>query len=240
MTTCGHALTGMDTLTDTAHATDTEHGMADEQRSQTTRRRLPLGLQAGIVLAFVAVAAGIASILWQPEPGPPGDASAEAGFARDMSTHHAQAVDMALTIRDRTEDERLRQFAIDIVLTQQAQIGMMAGWLQLWELRPTGYEPPMAWMGHDNHSSGGSSGVLMPGMATPQQLAELQSLPVDEAEILFLQLMIAHHLGGVDMARALLERSDNDVVVNLAQSIIDGQQAEIELMNAWLADRLAQ
>lgn len=205
-------------------------GVAD--RPAPARRGLSPGLQAGIVLAILALVAGVASILWQPGETTPGDTSAEAGFSRDMAEHHAQAVDMALIIRDRTEDEALRQFTIDIALTQQSQIGMMSGWLQLWGLRPTGSEPSMAWMGH-NHSATG----LMPGMATTQQLADLRTLPIDEAEVSFLRLMIAHHLGGVDMARALLARSDNEVVTRLAQSIIDGQQAEIDLMNLWLAQR---
>ena len=201
-------------------------------RSSAARRGLSPGLQAGIVLAVLAVLAGLASIVWQPGQSTPDDTSAEAGFARDMAEHHAQAVDMALIIRDRTDDDALRQFTIDIVLTQQSQIGMMAGWLQVWGLRPAGGEPNMAWMDHDHDATG-----RMPGMATPQQLAGLRSMPLPEAEVSFLRLMIAHHLGGVDMARALLARSDHDVVTRLAQSIINGQQAEIGLMNLWLAER---
>lgn len=50
-----------------------------------------------------------------------------------MSDHHAQAVEMALLARDRTNDEELRRFALDIILTQQAQIGQMQGWLAVWE-----------------------------------------------------------------------------------------------------------
>jgi hypothetical protein len=54
---------------------------------------------------------------------PPGDGSPEAGFARDISVHHAQAVEMAEIVRDRTESEEVRTLATDIALTQQAQIG---------------------------------------------------------------------------------------------------------------------
>jgi hypothetical protein len=60
---------------------------------------------------------------------PPGDGSAEAGFARAMMVHHAQAVGMAEIVRDKTENEDVRILATDIALTQQAQIGQMQGWL---------------------------------------------------------------------------------------------------------------
>jgi uncharacterized protein (DUF305 family) len=79
-----------------------------------------------LVLA-VAVAAG-ALFLWASSR-PPQEGSAEAGFALDMMVHHAQAVEMAEIVRDRTENPQTRTLATDIALTQQAQIGQMQGWL---------------------------------------------------------------------------------------------------------------
>jgi uncharacterized protein (DUF305 family) len=90
---------------------------------------------------------------------PPGNDSAEAGFARDMIVHHAQAVQMAEIIRDKTNSDDMRLLAADISLTQQAQVGIMQGWLEVWGLPITGEEPAMAWMGHPIDG-------LMPGMAT--------------------------------------------------------------------------
>jgi uncharacterized protein (DUF305 family) len=58
---------------------------------------------------------------------PPGNDSAEAGFARDMIVHHAQAVQMAEIIRDKTNSDDMRLLAADISLTQQGQIGIMQG-----------------------------------------------------------------------------------------------------------------
>ena len=60
----------------------------------------------------------------------PGDTSPEAGFARDMSVHHAQAVELAFLVRDRTDDPEVRTMAYDIINTQRAQLGMFSGWLQ--------------------------------------------------------------------------------------------------------------
>ena len=158
----------------------------------------------------------------------PGDDSAEAGFARAMADHHAQAVTMADIIRDRTEDPVLKTTATDIVLTQQSQIGRMQGWLDVWGLPLSSTDPPMAWMGHDGP---------MPGMAARAEINSLSTLPVAEAEIEFLQLMIAHHEGGIAMAEAILERTDREEVVTLATAIAESQRVEIVQMEQLLADR---
>jgi uncharacterized protein (DUF305 family) len=89
----------------------------------------------------------------------PGENSPEVGFARDMMTHHAQAVDMATVLRDRTADTEMRQLALDIMLTQQAQIGQMQGWLNVWGYPIASIEPAMAWMEMPTTDP-------MPGMAT--------------------------------------------------------------------------
>jgi uncharacterized protein (DUF305 family) len=80
-------------------------------------------------------------------------------------------------------------------------------------------------------------GDPMPGLATPEQIAELWSLTGVEAERLFLTLMIAHHKGGIEMAEALLERSDYPSVTALAQGVVTVQTTEISVMEAMLAER---
>ncbi len=160
----------------------------------------------------------------------PGNASADAGFARDMMTHHAQAVDMATLLRDRTDDPEMRQLALDIMLTQQAQIGQMQGWLTLWGYPIASTDPAMSWMG---------TPVMrpMPGMATPEQLNQLRNLNGNEADGLFLQLMIAHHRGGVTMAEAALKLAKQPAVRVLAQSIVNAQTSEIALMQELLQQK---
>jgi uncharacterized protein (DUF305 family) len=182
----------------------------------------------------------------------PGDASAEAGFARDMATHHAQAVEMAFIIRDRTTDEALRTLAADIIVSQSAQRGMFMAWLQLWGLPQASSEPRMAWMTSDGatneaatvphqHGRDAPGGLsLMAGMATEGELDALRTTTGRGAEVLFLQLMIRHHEGGVHMARALLARSTHDDVVPIARSIESSQSGEIQTMAAMLAERGAQ
>ena len=106
----------------------------------------------------------------------PGEGSTEAGFARDMMVHHAQAVQMAEIVRDRTNSDDMRLLAADISLTQQAQIGIMQGWLQVWGLLPTSTEPAMAWMGHPMDGP-------MPGMASPQEIDRLSKVPPSVADV---------------------------------------------------------
>ena len=140
-------------------------GASRKDRSPSSRQNTPLVLLAVVSLS----AAGVAlALLFASQP--PGNDSAEAGFARDMIVHHAQAVQMAEIIRDKTKSDSMRLLALDISLTQQAQIGIMQGWLQVWGLRVTGLKPAMAWMGHPSDG-------LMPGMATPDELDRLFRLP---------------------------------------------------------------
>jgi uncharacterized protein (DUF305 family) len=200
----------------------------------------PRGRRVTVVLAvlILAAAAVLTGMSWLGS-GKPAAGGPEAGFARDMSTHHAQAVSMSFIVRDGTRDERVRLLAYDIINTQSAQIGMMTAWLDEWELPKADPSGPMRWMedgGHAGHSKPGGSAV-MPGMATRGQLAQLEKASGRPAEVLFLQLMIAHHRGGVNMAEAVLERTDHARVRRLAQTMVNGQTSEITLMNEMLQKR---
>lgn len=200
-----------------------------------------------IACAVLVLAGAVIFLVWG-RSGTPGDASAEAGFARDMATHHAQAVDMSFTIRDKTQSKDLRNLAYDIITTQSNQRGMFQGWLQQWELDQATDRRPMAWMAGHGHGGSGTAaapaavpvGGLMPGMASPDQLTKLKELQGTAAEVLFLQLMIRHHEGGVQMAEGLLKLSTRDEVVSMAQKIINGQTGEIKLMTEMLKQRGAQ
>ena len=85
--------------------------------------------------------------VWLLVPRSPAEGSPEVTFARDMAAHHTQAVELAMILRDRSTDEELRRFALDILLTQQAQIGQMEGWLAVWGQPLSGPQPPMSGMG---------------------------------------------------------------------------------------------
>lgn len=201
---------------------------------------LILGTASVVVVAFVA------GLVAAPSPKFPTDTSSEAGFARDMQAHHLQAVELSMVMRDRTDDEELRLLAYDIALTQQQQAGQMYSWLTVWGLPQAASEPSMTWVistapTSASHEYGGGSdhvpGAPMPGLATTAQLDDLKASSGILAEILYLRLMIAHHKGGVEMAEALLERSENRIVVNFAVNIVAAQQSEIDYMTKLLAVR---
>jgi uncharacterized protein (DUF305 family) len=195
---------------------------------------------AGFLLA--ACLGAVAALLVTSRTGTPRDDSVEAGFARDMATHHAQAVEMAFMIRDKAVDDRLRTLAYDIIATQSTQRGIFMGWLQEWGLPQGSTRPRMAWMpGHVQMATQGSSPpTLMHGMASPDELRRLRAASGVEAEILFLQLMIRHHEGGIIMARALLMHSHRPEVVQMARGIEETQRVEIASMKEMLAKRGAR
>jgi uncharacterized protein (DUF305 family) len=217
---------------------------ADEcLREETPTRggRLPrVTVLAAVLLGIAAsaVAGAVTALLFfsesprdiPPELGAPGEDSAEVGFARDMMVHHAQAVQMAELVRDKTESQEIRTLAADIALTQQAQIGQMQGWLQVWGLPATGSEPAMSWMGHPTEGR-------MPGMASPEEIDALQKASPEEADVLFLQLMIPHHEAALPMAEAVLESTERPEVTRLATAIAASQEAEIQMMQGLLHRR---
>ena len=215
----------------------------------------PTGGRSGAVtaaIAVVALAVGLAAGLLLGgsllRPAFPAEGSADVGFARDMQVHHGQAVEMSVLVRDRTDDDDVRQLALDILLTQQQQQGQMFGWLDLWGLPQASSAPAMAWMGdghgHDEaepaaeHDAGGQDApMIMPGLITEEQMAALAAAEGVEAERLYLALMIPHHEGAVEMAEAALAHADQPVVRQLAEGTILAQQREIEVLERMLEER---
>jgi uncharacterized protein (DUF305 family) len=196
---------------------------------------------AGLALAAFVGALAASLIAWRWD-APRAD-SAEAGFARDMATHHAQAVDMSFVIRDKSSDEALRALAYDIIVTQSTQRGVFMGWLQQWRLPQASTSPRMMWMpGHAQVERGTEGGgmPLMHGMASEDELRTLRVAQGADAEVLFLQLMIRHHEGGILMARAVSGLSRRAELVGMAKSIDDTQRAEIVQMTEMLSKRGAQ
>ena len=183
---------------------------------------LVLGLLIGLAGGYLAL-----------RPRTPGDDSPEAGFLRDMSTHHAQAVAMAMIAHADSADSSIVTLTGDIALTQQAQIGYMQAWLRDWKLSPTGSQPAMAWM---PDSAGAVVNGLMPGMATPEQLTRLRAATGKDLDVQFLTLMRAHHLGGIHMAQEVLQLSDDPDVTWLAQTMVRSQQGELNVIDDYLKE----
>ncbi len=198
-----------------------------------------------VVLLMLAMATG-GWILGSANPRStfPSEASPEAGFARDMQTHHHQAVQLSMIIREHSTHPAVRSMAYDIALTQQQQSGQMYAWLETWGLPQTGES--MTWMNNlltedDAHAAHGSATpgqthtMASMGMASATDIDKLTAARGTEADRQFLTLMIAHHTGGVEMARAYLERGNDPMAAAFANKIVMTQNAEISALTRLLA-----
>lgn len=182
------------------------------------------------VLVSVALVAGMIGWLIADAAGDGRGGEVDIGFLQDMREHHESAVGMSLLYLDLPDTRPgLRTVARTVVMGQSIEIGRM---IQL--LREFGADEAnlgdtsMTWMGMS--AAVGS----MPGIPTQAQLEQLARLSGDEADRLFVELMIAHHLGGLDMARFAAANAEDAEVRRFATAIMDAQEGEIIEMSRLL------
>ncbi|MBH0082207.1 DUF305 domain-containing protein [Salinibacterium sp. SWN167] len=143
-------------------------------------------------------------------------------FTAMMIPHHEQAVEMADMVLAKDEiDERVVALAQDIKAAQGPEIDLMSGWLDDWGID----------MGDGMGEMSGIDGMAHgDGMMSESDMEELNAASGDEASRLFLEQMIVHHEGAIDMAQPELDSGQNADVIELAQKIMDAQTIEIALM----------
>lgn len=213
--------------------------------SRNTRTFVMIAALVAVLLAGAAIGMLISTARTGGEDAAPDAGSVDVGFAQDMRVHHLQAVTMAGIERDRTTNQELRGIAFDIESTQLAQASEMSGWLTVWEQPslPAAGAGHMEWMSeggthsHSNGEGGKTTGAVqrMPGMATTEELNKLRKSSGEELDVLFLQLMLRHHEGGLEMAQYAEEHASKGYVRNMAAKIVQSQQAESKLMKDMLA-----
>src|SRR5262245_11034682 len=153
---------------------------------------------------------------------PAGYNADDVAFATNMIPHHRQAVDLAALAPDRSSNPRLVALASQISAAQQPEIDVMKVFLVQWN------ENPDTNSGHVGHGS------TMVGMVDPATMTKLQSLDGAEFDTLWLQSMISHHQGAIEMAKAEIANGDNMDAKSLADNIVTTQQAEIGQMKQLL------
>lgn len=164
--------------------------------------------------------------------------AADIGFCQDMTVHHNQALQMATFALVNSQDQEIKRLALQILTSQATEKGLMSGWLILWEAPELPSGPHMAWMGKMDHQSMGhqTGSGLMPGMASMAEMTRLGRLKGRDFDIFFLQLMIRHHGGGIEMATAAADQAATPAVRGLALEMARVQTQENGLMLAQLKD----
>ena len=152
----------------------------------------------------------------------------DVAFARGMIPHHGQAVQMADMAIDISTNAEVRALAEQIKAAQSPEIEQMTAWLTAWG---QDVPDPNAVMEDDMNQSGG----MMSGMMTGAEMARLGNATGTEFDRMFLEMMVLHHEGAIEMAEQELAEGIFQPTKDLARAVITGQQAEIEEMNALLA-----
>jgi len=135
----------------------------------------------------------------------------EAAFITGMIPHHREAVESARAVLQTTQRPEIRELAQNVIATQADEIALLEGWREEWypDAAETNYAPMMA---------------------------DPAGLSPDEADRAFLEGMIAHHQGAIDMAQSYLDADfeKQPEVAQMAEAIVTVQDGEIEQMQGWL------
>jgi uncharacterized protein (DUF305 family) len=197
----------------------------------TTLRVTVVAIVAALVLAACGGGGGSTSA---PIPDDADYNAVDVGFAQGMIPHHGQAVTMSVIAEDRSSDPAVVALAKQIAGAQEAEIEEMTDWLKA---RDRTVPDRDAGMDMDMGEGSGFEGMMMDGMLSDDDLQRLENAEGAEFDELYLEFMLQHHEGAIDMAEAEREGGKNAQLKDLAQRIIDTQQAEIEEINALLDKR---
>ena len=151
--------------------------------------------------------------------------SADVEFLQGMIVHHEQAIVMSNMADERTNNKTIIDLAKRIDVSQEDEINFMESWLK----QRNEYMNKM----QDKHHMH----MSMVGMATPKQLNDLRNSNSTDFDRLFLQLMITHHDGALEMVEELKKYPGNayDPVLNeFVSDLVNDQGVEIERMNGIL------
>ena len=189
------------------------------------RRRIVVSLAAAAAVALSACSTHATAT------GREGDIA----FAQGMIPHHEQALEMSELALVNASSAPVVKLARQIKRAQDPEIILMRQWLRDWGAEDAAHaavpEDPAAQSTADEHSGDHE----MPGMATNDDMLALAQSSGADFDRLWLDLMIAHHEGAVEMAGQVAETSDDPEVKALAAAIVQGQVAEIDRMRTLLA-----
>ncbi|MGV8951426.1 MAG: DUF305 domain-containing protein [Cypionkella sp.] len=167
----------------------------------------------------------------------PGDVQ----FMQHMIVHHGQAVEMVGLLRDKGSHPTVKLMGERIARSQEAEIELMRNWLadRGQAQTMTDMHSGHAGMAHAGHAMPASDTPVMPGMLSPAEMQTLAAATGTGFDRLFLQGMIQHHQGALDMVDDLLAQpnaAQDPMLSDFASSVVADQSAEILRMQSLLSD----
>ena len=145
---------------------------------------------------------------------------ADVTFAQSMIPHHQQAVEMATMAQERASSADVKQLAERIEAAQGPEIDTMAGWLENWGQQ----------VSPDSEGGMEHSGGDMSGMISDADMESLGTATGAEFDQMFLEMMIEHHTGAIEMAKAEQQDGESPDAIALAEKIEADQTAEMAQM----------
>ena len=156
----------------------------------------------------------------------PADANYDLRFIDAMTLHHQGAVSMAKEAQQKSKRAEIKKLASDIISAQNQEINQLKQWLKTWY--PQANNSPMM---YDNNQT------KMMQMSSEQMKTMMMDKDLGSADaefdLRFIDAMIPHHEGAINMAEDALNKSKQAEIKKLAQNVITSQKAEIEQMNKW-------
>ena len=169
---------------------------------------------------------------------------ADVSFASDMIQHHAQALQMVVVADAHQLDPEVTQLAESIRAAQTPEIETMVDWLTAWDKKMPRTAMDHGNAGHDmddpsamgdmSHMEGLEGSEDMPGMMSADQMQKLGDASGAEFQDMWLEMMVEHHEGAIEMARSEREDGTFSEAIELAKNIESAQEKEIEQMEGLL------
>lgn len=168
----------------------------------------------------------------------------DVAFMQHMIVHHAQAVEMVELLQTRGTHPTVRRLGQRIAQSQEAEMALMRDWLsdrgQPLEMAGMGgAHPGMDHSAHAGHAMPASDTPVMAGMLSPAQMQALAAASGPLFDRLFLEGMIRHHQGALDMVDALMTKpgaAEDTMLSDFTTSVVGDQSAEILRMQSLLSD----
>jgi len=241
------ALTAAMTLTLAACGGTTDTGTATSSSAAATTTSAA-GVSTTSTPSEMMSGAGSAMMSAAPSAADGQHNAADLAFAQQMIVHHQGAIEMAELAPSRAASQQVKDLAVRIKSAQGPEIEQMQGWLITWAAAmpsssgasssedSSGMDHGTFGMGNGGEmtSGGFTTAMSMPGMMSDADMQQLTAASGTEFDRLFLQQMIVHHQGALEMADTEIAEGSNTAALALAQSIKTSQTAEITEMQQML------